>query len=127
MRSFMTDGTQAPLVLREPPHVGCYLRDPRRMCAMGARHARLGSQVGPPAFVLRSVKTRSRIFPSSAWHYMIGHIERIYAMNSTKTQKHGPVHTYWLYSDGGGMLGPFTKSEARAVVKQSPEICFHAR
>jgi hypothetical protein len=48
-------------------------------------------------------------------------------MNSTKTQKHGPVHTYWLYSDGGGMLGPFTKSEARAIVKESPEICFHAR
>ena len=49
-------------------------------------------------------------------------------MNSTETQKHGPVHhTYWLYSDGGGKLGPFTKSEARAIVQESPTIRFRAR
>ena len=48
-------------------------------------------------------------------------------MNSTATQKHGPVHTYWLYSDGGGQLGPFTKSEARAIVQESPTIRFRAR
>jgi hypothetical protein len=48
-------------------------------------------------------------------------------MNSTATQKHGPVHTYWLYSDGGGKLGPFTKSEARAIVQESPTIRFRAR
>jgi hypothetical protein len=48
-------------------------------------------------------------------------------MNSTKTKKRGPVHTYWLYSDGGGQLGPFTKSEARAVVQESPAIRFRAR
>jgi hypothetical protein len=53
--------------------------------------------------------------------------ERTFAMSSTKTHKHGPVHTYWLYSDGGGKLGPFTKNEARAVVKESPEVRFRAR
>jgi hypothetical protein len=53
--------------------------------------------------------------------------ERTHAMNSTKTQKHGPVHTYWLYSDGGGKLGPFTKSEARAVVQENPMTRFRAR
>jgi hypothetical protein len=53
--------------------------------------------------------------------------ERTYVMNSTKTQKRGPVHTYWLYSDGGGKLGPFTKSEARAVVQENPMTRFRAR
>lgn len=49
-------------------------------------------------------------------------------MNPTETQKHGAVHhTYWLYSDGGGKLGPFTKSEARAIVQESPTIRFRAR
>src|SRR6187455_2656397 len=47
--------------------------------------------------------------------------------NATKTQKRGPVHTYWLYSDGGGELGPFTKSEARAIVQESPAVRFRAR
>jgi hypothetical protein len=54
--------------------------------------------------------------------------ERTYAMNETQTQKHAPVHHhYWLYSDGGGKLGPFTKSEARAVVAESPDVRFRAR
>jgi hypothetical protein len=48
-------------------------------------------------------------------------------MNSTKTKKQGPVHTYWLYSDGGGQLGPFTKSEARAIVQENPMIRYRAR
>jgi hypothetical protein len=49
-------------------------------------------------------------------------------MSATQTQKHGQVHhTYWLYSDGGGKLGPFTKDEARAIVRESPAICFRAR
>jgi hypothetical protein len=54
--------------------------------------------------------------------------ERTYAMNATQSQKHAPVHhTYWLYSEGGGKLGPFTKSEARAIVAASPQVCFRAR
>jgi len=48
-------------------------------------------------------------------------------MKATENKKRGPVHTYWLYSVGGGQLGPFTRSEARAVVAQSPTTCFRAR
>lgn len=48
-------------------------------------------------------------------------------MKSTKTRKNGLANKYWLYSDGGGKLGPFTRSEALAVVRESPTTRFRAR
>lgn len=48
-------------------------------------------------------------------------------MKSTAPKKNGLSSKYWLYSDGGGKLGPFTRSEALAIVRESPTTRFRAR
>jgi hypothetical protein len=39
----------------------------------------------------------------------------------------GPRPTYWLYTEEGGITGPYTKKEARSVVRQNPEETFLAQ
>jgi uncharacterized protein HemX len=40
-----------------------------------------------------------------------------------KSEK-GPRPTYWLYTEEGGITGPYTKKEARSVVRRNPEETF---
>src|SRR5262245_19071513 len=39
----------------------------------------------------------------------------------------GPRPTYWLYTDEAGITGPYTKKEARSVMRQNPEESFLAQ
>ncbi|OAI55722.1 hypothetical protein AYO49_05220 [Verrucomicrobiaceae bacterium SCGC AG-212-N21] len=39
----------------------------------------------------------------------------------------GTRPTFWLYTEEGGITGPYTKKEARGVMRQNPEDTFLAR